>query len=205
MNQSDQINELAAALSKAQAEMKGAVKESSNPFFKSKYADLESVWDACRKPLTSNGLSVIQTTGLVDGQLCVVTTLAHNSGQWIRGVLPINVERPDPQKVGSAISYARRYALAALVGIYQTDDDAESAMERQAPAPAPIKPAPSVLSTGVSEAQIKRLFAIAKTAGVSNEQVKVYARDKFNLESSRDMNRTQYDELVKAVESGELK
>ena len=130
MNQSNSIAALAAALAKAQADIAGAVKDSANPFFKSKYADLESVWSACRKPLTSNGLSVIQTTLPMKQGLMLVTTLAHSSGEWIRGYMPILAKDNTAQSQGSGISYARRYALAALVGVYQTDDDAEAAQGR---------------------------------------------------------------------------
>lgn len=130
MNQSNSIAALAAALAKAQADIAGAVKDSANPFFKSKYADLESVWSACRKPLTSNGLSVIQTTLPMKQGLMLVTTLAHSSGEWIRGYMPILAKDNTAQSQGSGISYARRYALAALVGVYQTDDDAEAAHGR---------------------------------------------------------------------------
>lgn len=128
--QSEHINELAAALSKAQGEITGALKDSSNPFFKSKYADLASCWDACRKQLASNGLSVIQTTDIVDGIVVVRTTLAHASGQWISGVLPVKTKDDGPQAQGSGITYARRYALAAIVGLAQIDDDAEAAPAR---------------------------------------------------------------------------
>jgi len=128
--QSEQINELAAALSKAQASITGALKDSANPFFKSKYADLASCWDACRKQLTDNGLAVIQTTDVVDGVVFVKTTLAHSSGQWIVGALPVKTKDESPQAQGSGITYARRYALAAIVGLAQIDDDAEAATGR---------------------------------------------------------------------------
>jgi hypothetical protein len=128
---SDQINELATALAKAQAKIRGAVKDSANPFFKSSYADLQSVWDAIREPLAANGLAVVQTTDTNEaGQLQLVTTLMHSSGQWIQGRFPILPLKQEPQAIGSATSYARRYALAALVGVYQTDDDAEQAQAR---------------------------------------------------------------------------
>lgn len=131
MLQSDNINELAGALVKVQAALQGAKKDSSNPFFNSKYADLESVWAACREELTKNGLAVIQGTAVdPTSGTCVVTTMVHTSGQWVRGMLPINAKANDPQGQGSAITYARRYALAGLVGVVQTDDDGESAMER---------------------------------------------------------------------------
>jgi hypothetical protein len=131
MNQSQDVKDLFTALSKAQGEIRGALKDSSNPFFKSKYADLESVWEACRPSLVKNGLSVAQTTEYIEGAgICVVTTLGHTSGQWIKGSLPIMAKSQDPQGVGSAITYARRYALAAIVGVVQVDDDAEAAMSR---------------------------------------------------------------------------
>ena len=130
MEQSEQINELAAALAKAQGEITGALKDSNNPFFKSKYADLASCWDACRKPLSENGLAVIQPTVEKDGTVYVVTTLAHSSGQWIRGWLPIKTKDDGPQAQGSGLTYARRYALAGIVGLAQVDDDAEAAQAR---------------------------------------------------------------------------
>lgn len=133
MNQSEQIDQLAAALAKAQANITGALKDSKNPFFKSSYADLASCWDACRKQLTDNGMSVIQTTEVIDGILGVRTVLAHSSGQWISGFLPVKAKDDGPQAQGSGITYARRYALAAIVGLAQIDDDAEAAQARNVP------------------------------------------------------------------------
>lgn len=130
MNHSSSIAALAAALAKAQAEMSGAAKDSANPYFKSKYADLQSVWSACRKPLTDNGLSVIQTSQPTKHGLMLVTTLAHSSGEWIRGYMPILAKDATAQSQGSGITYARRYALAAICGVYQADDDAEAAVGR---------------------------------------------------------------------------
>jgi len=128
---SETIGALAAALAKAQAEITGAVKDAANPFFKSKYADLESVWSACRKPLTDNGLSVVQTTDYTTEGLMLRTTLLHSSGQWIAGDMPVLTKDASPQAQGSGITYARRYALAAIVGVYQTDDDGEAAQGRK--------------------------------------------------------------------------
>lgn len=128
--QSEHINELATALCKAQAEIMPALKDSANPFFKSKYADLESVWNACRDPLTKNGLCVMQSINTIENQMVLMTTLAHSSGQFIRSMAPIIVTKMEPQAVGSAISYFRRYSLAALVGVVQSDDDGELAQQR---------------------------------------------------------------------------
>lgn len=124
MTQSENINELAGALAKAQGEIRGAVKDSTNPHFKSKYADLASVWDACRLPLSKHGLAVIQTTEPTDnGRVRVITTLAHSSGQWVRGTLDVAPTQNTPQGMGSALTYCRRYALAAMVGVAPDDDD----------------------------------------------------------------------------------
>ena len=131
--QSETIGALAAALSKAQADITGALKDSQNPFFKSKYADLASCWDACRKQLAANNLAVIQTIYVHwdSGQTMLSTTLAHSSGEWIRSDLPVLAKDLSPQAQGSGITYARRYALAAIVGLAQIDDDAEAAQGRK--------------------------------------------------------------------------
>lgn len=128
--QSEQINELAAALAKAQGKITGALKDSANPFFKSKYADLASVWDACRAALSENGLSVIQLPESDDSGVFVITTLAHSSGQWMRSRLRLTPKDTSPQGMGSAITYGRRYALAAAVGVAQIDDDGNAASGR---------------------------------------------------------------------------
>ena len=131
MNQSENIAELAGALAKAQGEMQAAIKDSVNPFFKSKYADLGSVWDAARPVLSKNGLCVIQTTEMIGEKTVLVTTLAHASGQWIKSHLPLNPSKNDSQGVGSAITYLRRYSLSALVGVVcDDDDDGETAIGR---------------------------------------------------------------------------
>lgn len=124
---SDAINELASALAKAQGKITGALKDSANPFFKSKYADLASVWDACRAALSENGLAVVQFPESDESGLYVVTTLTHSSGQWMRSRLRLTPKDDTPQAAGSAITYGRRYALAAAVGVAQVDDDANAA------------------------------------------------------------------------------
>ena len=132
MTRSESIAALAAALSKAQSAMTGAKKDSINPHFKSKYADLASVWDACREPLTKNGLSVIQMPGKDETGYYVETVLAHSSGEFVSCKLHIVPIKDDPQGLGSSITYARKYALAAIAGIApdDSDDDGEAAMGR---------------------------------------------------------------------------
>ena len=127
-----EMGALFAALAKAQGQMKGAIKDSANPFFKSKYADLSSVWEACREALAANGLSVVQFP-VSEGELVGVRTiLGHASGQSLESVFWVKPKANDPQGLGSAITYLRRYALAAAVGVAPEDDDGESAHGRGA-------------------------------------------------------------------------
>jgi hypothetical protein len=139
--QSENINELITSLSKAQGKMTAAAKDSANPFFKSKYADLSSVWNACREALSENGLAVIQTMNhMPEGDMMLVTTLGHSSGQWMRSYLPIKIKDTKNEKtnelqlLGSCLTYLRRYALAAIVGVApDEDDDGNSGVGYQAP------------------------------------------------------------------------
>lgn len=136
MQTSEQINELAAALAKAQGKITGAVKDSANPFFKSKYADLASVWDAVRDHLSANGLSIIQSASTTEGGgICVTAMLAHASGQWVRDTLTLTPKDQSPQAMGSTITYGRRYLLAALTGAAQIDDDGNAASGKADPHP----------------------------------------------------------------------
>lgn len=140
MTHSEQIDQLGAALALAQAEIKGAEKRSSNPYFKSSYADIASVWDAVRGPLTKHGLSVVQSPGVENGLVTVTTLLLHASGQWIRTVACAEVKDLTAQSVGSAVTYLRRYALSAVAGTYGdvVDDDGEAAQGRKPEEP--VKP-----------------------------------------------------------------
>jgi hypothetical protein len=129
MAASEQLNELAAALSKTQAMLQGAVKDAKNDHFKSKYADLASCWDACREALAANGLSVVQLPE-GDGSVVTMTTmLIHTSGQWVSCTGTFKPTKADPQGLGSCITYARRYQLCAIVGISPEDDDGNAASE----------------------------------------------------------------------------
>ena len=130
MRTSETIAKLATALSVVQGKLNHAKKDSNNPFFKSTYADLESVWEACRKLLADNGLSVMQFPGVYEeGTMSLTTILAHSSGEFIEQTMSLPVSKPDAQGSGSALTYMRRYALAAVVGVVQADDDANSAVQ----------------------------------------------------------------------------
>ena len=141
MMQSEQINELAAALAKAQGGLENAAKNKANPHFKSTYADLAAVLDAIRAPLSNNGLSTVQTMAITERCIVLRTTLLHSSGQFIATEYPI-AGNLAPQQMGSAITYGRRYSLAALVGIAQDDDDANAAAKTSPPVTTPSKISP---------------------------------------------------------------
>lgn len=120
---------IASALAAAQAEMGKALKQSSNPHFKSKYADLSSVMDACLPALNANGIAVVQTlTETEMGSRAMVTVLIHESGEKVECPIPLILGKNDMQGLGSAITYARRYGLMSLAGIAPEDDDGNAAV-----------------------------------------------------------------------------
>lgn len=124
---SEHINELAKALSIAQGQMENAKKDSSNPFFKSSYADLASIITAAKKPLSENGLSIVQVIEPKTDEAILTTMLMHNSGQWIKSTVAIKPKDTTAQSMGSAITYARRYGYQAIVGLSAEDDDGNGA------------------------------------------------------------------------------
>lgn len=143
MTTSESINEIAAALAKAQAEIGGALKQSANPFFKSKYADLASVREACNGPLTKHGIAYVQSPSTNGAAVTVETRLMHTSGQWIAGEVSCTAKDDSPQAVGSAITYLRRYALQSFAGVAPEDDDGEAAQGRNGKSqPVAVVPAP---------------------------------------------------------------
>ena len=150
VEQSEQVDQVFAALAKTQAAIQGARRDRKNPHFKSEYATLASMWDAWQAAGPANGLCIIQCGAELDGKPVLVTTLGHASGQWMRGYYPLTALKHDPQGIASATTYARRNALAAMVGLCPVDDDGESAMDRREadpqksspPKPEPPKPQP---------------------------------------------------------------
>ena len=165
MVMSEQINELATALAKAQGQMEGAKKDSENPFFKSKYADLAAVVEAIRGPFAEHGLAYVQLPEACEGEAVAVTTLLlHSSGQWVSSRTVVPVSKADAQGVGSALTYARRYGLQAIAGVAAEDDDGNRAVEA---APKPkrshavkrMEPADfAVQQTGTIDEQAAALF-----------------------------------------------
>ena len=141
MLRSEQINELVTALSKAQGAMKNAAMDGENPHFRSRYATLASVLDSVRRPLSDNGLAVTQITEIRGEGLVLVTTLFHSSGQWLSSEFPLPlVEKA--QEMGSALTYAKRYQVSAMLFNTADEDDDGNA----APTVKPRKPAADVIA-----------------------------------------------------------
>lgn len=127
-DQSRTVGKIAFALAKAQKDIMGAKKGSVNPFFKSGYADLHTVIEACRETLSKNDIAFVQGNRFKDGVFLVVTKLIHSSGEWLSSEMALPMPKnANAQAIGSLNTYGRRYGLAAICGVAQKDDDANEA------------------------------------------------------------------------------
>jgi len=162
VNLTPTLDLLAPALASAQGELENAAKASQNPHFRSKYADLAEIINTVRPVLSKHGLSFVQSPSYVDGIVTVETVLLHTSGQWVAGSLAVPVTKQDAQGVGSAITYARRYSLAAIVGIAQEDDDGNAAV-------GPRKATRTVTAPPTGEAAVANVRLLLDNAGTSAE------------------------------------
>jgi hypothetical protein len=158
------IKNLAKALVKATAQIEGASKDSTNPHFRNKYADLASVTDAIKKPLNDNGLTYSQIIHRLEGGVGVETLIIHESGETMsNGITFVPAPKNDPHGYGSALTYARRYSLSACFGVIQEDDDANGASNKlpiQVPAKPVTKPQPP--KTVQAEVKVKQPFTEEK-------------------------------------------
>lgn len=186
MQTSESTKELATALSKAQAKMKIADKSSTNPHFKSKYADLQEVWEACRDALTSEGLSIVQGMSVSAQGWVLTTRLMHSSGEFVESETPLLLpQSPTMQHLGSAATYAKRISLMAIAGISvgEADDDGED--NRKA-----IE-APKEDRAQSFQALFKHLQSLLSQNGLSDElQAFIYAICKKQNSDGVDMMKT---------------
>ena len=179
MNKSTSIKELAKALVAFQGEVGNAPKEATNPFFKSKYATLESVIETIKPVLVKNGLSFSQ----FPNEKGLTTILLHTSGEWLEATMELVLEKQTPQSQGSSLTYARRYALSAALGIATEDDDDGNSTN----APVALKKAPpsSVKPDHVLEDK-KRIVALLKDLGKNvtkdDAAITVYGLTQLQLE-----------------------
>lgn len=182
-----------AALSKTQSAIKGALRDSTNPHFKSKYADLESTWDACRAQLGGNGFAVVQTPFSEGENIGVVTVLGHTSGAWVKGRLAVKPMKFDAQGAGSAITYLRRYALAAMVGVSPTDDDGNAAVGQSVAAQ-------SNDNTPISAEQKEQLVNLIRETGADTAKLLSYVFPRSNIKALDDVPAWRFPDVLNALE-----
>lgn len=167
---------IAAALVACQGALRPALKDSNNPAFKTRYADLASVMDAIREPMLVNGLAIQHQQLPGDpGRLVLRTVLRHKSGEFLASVAVVPLSKQDAQGMGSALTYARRYGVAAMLGVVQDDDDGNAASAPQAQArqqePAARRPEPEPSGWAPNDGQVKRAYAIGKAQGLTSAEV----------------------------------
>lgn len=202
MNKSESIKAFSEALSKFQGEVKNPPKTADNPFFKSKYTPLDVIIDTAKPLLNKHGLSYIQSCS-GDGQNITVTTLImHSSGEWVElDPLTLKADKATAQGAGSAITYGRRYALAAALGLASDEDDdgngAEGNKTKQSKQNESPKPDTATTADVITEAQAKRLFAISK--GNADKVKEVIG--KYGYESTKAIKKADYEKIAKGVEA----
>lgn len=189
MKTSESISKIAAALLQAQSAITFAAKDAANPFFKSRYADLPTVIDAVKPALNAAGVVFMQSaTPSEPGTLSLTTRLIHTSGEWIEDTATAPLAKNDPQGYGSAITYLRRYSLAAMTGLYQDDDDGNSASH----VPVTAKPVPCLTSE-----QIAKVQEAADAAGVSTLEICAAA----HVDSLAEIEAVRLGGLIKWIKS----
>lgn len=201
MKTTENINEIAKAMAAAQNDMKPAAKDAINPHFKSKYSNISSVWEAIRAPLTSNGITVWQDITTSDKHVSVVTRLVHTSGQWVEfGPLDIPVGRQDAQGIGSATSYAKRYALCAAIGVVSDDDDdGEAAVGRGNFQHTPKTQAPT-MTPGEKRVSAEQLGELNNLLMKCDDNYKANfnnnLRDHFKVDSMEKLPANRYNDIL---------
>lgn len=204
MNKSESIKEIASALAQCQGEMKNPPKSADNPFFKSKYSTLDTIIDTVRPVMAKYGLSYIQSCSSQEQNISVTTLLMHTSGEWIESdPMTVRATKLDPQGAGSAITYARRYTLAAMLGIAsEEDDDGNGASSNTSKKGTDNKAAKKEAQTKeppkdiISELQAKRIFAMAK----GNIDLVRSAINEFGYTSSKEIKKADYEKICAIIE-----
>lgn len=224
---SAEIGEIASALASAQAELSPAAKNAQNPHLKNRYADIAAVYEAIRETLPKHGLSVSQIIMPHESKARVRTLLMHKSGQWLASECLMPLDRNGgPQGMGSAITYARRYSLSAIVGVVsEDDDDAEAAQprrqqqaqpqQRREPAqprrPEPVRQAaPKSQGDGqvdmITDAQVKMLMALFNKCGMDVREVRLERVRGIvgrNLMSCKELTKDEASTVIDVLQNGE--
>ena len=201
------ISKLAVAVVAMQGELKPVAKNSENPFFKSKYADLAACHHAAGPILARHGLAVVQIPSVTQDGVIIKTILLHESGQKIEAECKMKPKSLSPQDIGSAITYNRRYSYMAIIGLSAEDDEdddgnASSGKKKtgdRKPSPAP-EPCPSAPADGkkmASEKQVKMIFALCKKSGVIIDDIK----KSYNFSSSKELENKTASKIIDELQS----
>jgi len=196
MNKSESIVEISKALAKFQGEVKQPLKDADNPYFKSKYVPLENVVESISSIAPNHGLSFVQwALNDENGRVGVATMLMHESGEFIEfDPVFINAEKQTPQGAGSLITYLKRYSLSAVFGITSDqDDDANESSGNNKNTQKNNK--------NLSEAQVKRLYAIGKSVQVNAADIKKVIMNDYNKTDVALLTKKEYDEVCSRLES----
>lgn len=195
--QSEAITELATALALAQTEIVHAAKAASNPYFKSKYSPLPDVMDAARPFLSKNGLSVSQMTDFDGGGMFLITQLLHKSGQWLRCWYPVNPVKNDPQGFGSALTYARRYSYASIVGVAASDedDDGNAGSGNISATTGEISVKQAYGSNKLMKAKFEEIAGKINSCNVDEELTKLFKSYEVDFSNFKAIDQTLYDNL----------
>ena len=203
MQRSESIKNIAKALAQFQAEVRNPANTESNPFYRSKYAPLSDILNLTRPILSRHGLSVLQSPS-GDGQNVTVTTLiTHESGEWIESEpLTLKADKATAQGAGSAITYARRYALSAMLGISSEDDDdgnfASGNKGNANPVKADKKPT-AAKTDKATPAQLKKIYAMANELKVDSDEMKNMMQSYFEKDSSKDLTKAEASKLIEIL------
>jgi len=181
------IDKLAAALIKAQSQIETAVKGATNPHFNSRYADLATCWECVKKPLTDNGLCLLQPASTNGNAISVTTILLHSSGQYIAETLSMIPGKDTPHAVGSCITYGRRYGLCAMLSLPQHDDDGNDASGINSRSKSTPAQSPDMDDTTENDREktmvllAKEIAQLVKHMGYSVNDVTDYLKMRYNV------------------------
>ena len=196
MNTSEQIDQIATALAAAQADLRNPVKDAANPHFKSLYADLPSGLAIVRPTLAAHGIALVQATAIDGDVMMLETRLIHKSGQWVGSFYPV-IKFPAPQQqIGSALTYAKRYSMFALVGIAGADEDDDGNAASTASTPAPVKAA-----ARLSDDQISKIDDLLEVTGSDRGRFLKF----FRVGALEELPSGQFDEAIAMLEAKRAK
>lgn len=173
--------DLLLALTKAQKEIRPPVKDKLNPRFKSRYASLDAIYDACRLPLANHGLTLSHSVEDTSGKFFLRTTLSHISGQTLENAFPLFIEQQNSQGLGSALTYGRRYAICSLLALPADEDDDGESSDKESPK-----------ALKLSHEQMREIEGLLK----DDEDLRSRILKGYGVERLSDINSTEFGPMV---------